>query len=136
MSRHSATAHAAYHDLLRSLLDEAVSDIRGTPTRVDRNGKIYWYDSYRIGSDVCKTYIGEDSPELRNRLDRLKSLRSEADERRKHRTRLIRILRAEGFLGVDAATGSLMSALNKASTASFTAGSILSMSRWLVPRFR
>jgi len=111
ISRHSATAHAAYHDLLRSLLDEAVSDIRGTPTRVDRNGKIYWYDSYRIGSDVRKTYIGEDSPELRNRLDRLKSLRSETDERRKHRTRLIRILRAEGFLGVDAATGSLMSAL-------------------------
>jgi len=111
ISRHSTTAHAAYHDLLRSLMDEAVSDIRGTPTRVDRNGKIYWYDSYRIGSDVRKTYIGEDSPELRGRLDRLKSLRIEADERRKHRTRLIRILRAEGFLGVDAATGSLMSAL-------------------------
>ena len=74
ISRHSATAHAAYHDLLRSLMDEAVSDIRGTPTRVDRNGKIYWYDSYRVGSDVRKTYIGEDSPKLRNRLDRLKSL--------------------------------------------------------------
>ena len=100
ISRHSTTAHAAYHDLLRSLMDEAVSDIRGTPTRVDRNGKIYWYDSYRIGSDVRKTYIGEDSPELRDRLDRLTSLRTEVDERRKHRTRLIRILRAEGFLGV------------------------------------
>ena len=114
ISRHSTTAHAAYHDLLRSLMDEAVSDIRGTPTRVDRNGKIYWYDSYRIGSDVRKTYIGEDSPELRDRLDRLTSLRTEVDERRKHRTRLIRILRAEGFLGVDAATGSLMSALARA----------------------
>lgn len=111
ISRHSTTAHAAYHDLLRSLMDEAVSDIRGTPTRVDRNGKTYWYDSYRIGSDVRKTYIGEDSPDLRDRLDRLKSLRAETDARRKHRTRLIRILRAEGFLGVDAATGSLMSAL-------------------------
>ncbi len=111
ISRHSATVHAAYHDLLRSLMDEAVSDIRGTPTRVDRNGKIYWYDSYRVGSDVRKTYIGEDSPELRNRLDRLKLLRAETEKRRNHRTRLIRILRAEGFLGVDAATGSLMSAL-------------------------
>ena len=111
IDRHSATAHAAYHDLLRSLLDEAVSDIRGTPTRVDRNGKTYWYDSYRIGSDVRKTYIGEDNPELRDRLDRRKSLRAETEKRRKHRTRLIRILRAEGFLGVDAATGSLMSAL-------------------------
>ena len=113
ISRHSATAHAAYHDLLRSLMDEAVSAIRGTPTKVTRKGKIYWYDSYRIGSDVCKTYIGEDSPELRDRIDRLKSLRKETDDRRRHRTRLIRILRAEGFLGVDAATGSLLSALAK-----------------------
>jgi hypothetical protein len=111
LDRHSATAHAAYHDLHRSLLDEAVSEIRGTPTRVERNGKIYWYDSYRIGSDVRKTYIGEESPELRERLEKLKALRKEVEERRRHRVRLIRILRAEGFQGVDAATGSLLSAL-------------------------
>ena len=111
IDRHSTTAHAAYHDLLRSLQDEAVSDIRGTPTRVERAGKVYWYDSYRIGSDVRKTYIGEDSDELRARLDKLKTLRAESNERRAHRTRLIRILRAEGFMGVDAATGSLLSAL-------------------------
>jgi hypothetical protein len=34
--RHSATAHAAYHDLLNSLKDDAVSDLRGTPTKVTR----------------------------------------------------------------------------------------------------
>ncbi|MEO9780415.1 MAG: GSU2403 family nucleotidyltransferase fold protein [Sedimentitalea sp.] len=112
--RHSAIAHAAYHDLRRSLQDEAVTEIRGTPTRVERNGKIYWYDSYRIGSDVRKTYIGEETPELRERLEALKALRQGAEERRRHRVRLIRILRAEGFQGVDAATGSLMSALAKA----------------------
>ena len=111
IDRHSTTAHAAYHDLLRSLQDEAVSAIRGTPTRVERAGKVYWYDSYRIGSDVRKTYIGEDSSDLRERLTRLKSLRVESVDRRAHRTRLIRILRAEGFMGVDAATGSLLSAL-------------------------
>ena len=114
IDRHSPTAHAAYHDLLRSLKEEAVSDIRGTPTRVERNGKVYWYDSYRVGSDVRKSYIGEDSPELASRLARIKDLRLEADARRKHRTRLIRILRAECFLGVDAATGSLLSAMAKA----------------------
>lgn len=63
---------------------------------------------------MCKTYIGEDNPELRDRLERRKSLRAETDERRKHRTHLIRILRAEGFWGVDAATGSLVSALSGA----------------------
>ncbi len=111
IDRHSATAHSAYHDLRRSLQDEAISSIRGTPTRVERKGKVYWYDSYRIGTDVRKTYIGEDTPELNARLERLKILRSETDERRKHRARLIRILRAEGFQGVDAGTGSLLSAL-------------------------
>lgn len=70
LKRHSPIAHSAYHDLLRSLREEAVSDLRGTPTRVERNGRAYWYDSYRVGSDVKKTYIGEDSSELRERMAR------------------------------------------------------------------
>lgn len=104
-------AHAAYHDLLRSLQDAAASDIRGTPTRVARGGKVYWYDSYRIGSDVKKRYIGEDTEELRARLAQHKALRDQQEERRRNRTRLVRLLRAEGFLGLDAATGSLLSAM-------------------------
>jgi hypothetical protein len=109
--RHSPIAHSAYHDLLRSLREEAVSDLRGTPTRVERNGRAYWYDSYRVGSDVKKTYIGEDSLELRDRIARAADGREEREERRKHRARLIRILRAEGFLGIEAATGSLLGAM-------------------------
>lgn len=109
--RHSSTAHAAYHDLLKSLQDDAVSDIRGTPTRVARNGRTYWYDSYRIGSDVKKRYIGEDSEDLRARLERHETLKAQQGERRRNRTRLVRLLRAEGFLGLDAATGSLLSAM-------------------------
>ncbi|MEO0361701.1 MAG: GSU2403 family nucleotidyltransferase fold protein, partial [Pseudomonadota bacterium] len=109
--RHSSVAHAAYHDLVRSLQDDAASDLRGSATRVERGGKVYWYDSYRIGGDVRKRYIGEDGPELRARLDRAAKLKEERRERRARRTRLIRILRAEGFLGVDAATGSLLAAL-------------------------
>ncbi|MCG7629314.1 hypothetical protein MHM88_16000 [Epibacterium sp. MM17-32] len=113
LDRHSALAHAAYHDLLRSLQDDAVSEIRGTPTKVLRNGRSYWYDSYRIGSDVKKRYIGEDSAELRARLDRHEALKAQQDTRRRNRTRLVRLLRAEGFLGLDAATGSLLAALAK-----------------------
>ncbi|ADH91169.1 conserved hypothetical protein [Ancylobacter novellus DSM 506] len=112
--RISPIAHAAYHDLLQSLRDEAVSEIRGTPTRVERNGKAYWYDTYRIGSDVRKAYIGEDTPERSARIARLTEIASAGAERRSNRARLIRILRAEGFLGVDAATGSLLNALQKA----------------------
>ena len=109
--RQSPLAHAAYHDLLRSLQDDAASEIRGTPTRVERKGRIYWYDSYRVGSDVRKRYIGEDSEELRARIEQHKTLKAASDGRRKNRTRLVRLLRAEGFLSLDAATGSLLSAL-------------------------
>lgn len=109
--RHSSIAHSAYHDLLRSLQDDAVSDIRGTPTRVERSGKVYWYDTYRIGSTVKKRYIGEDREELRDRLERHETLKTQQEERRRNRTRLVRLLRAEGFLGLDAATGSLLSAM-------------------------
>lgn len=97
IDRHSTTAHAAYLDLLRSLQDEQISNIRGTPTRVARGGKVYWYDSFRIGSDVRKTYIGEESPMLLERLDRLKVLRQETDERRRHRRRLVAFCARKAF---------------------------------------
>jgi hypothetical protein len=114
IARHSPVAHAAYHDLLRALLDDAASELRGTPTRVERNGRVYWYDSYRVGSDVRKRYVGEDSPALRARLDRHAALRVDADARRARRARLVRILRAEGFLGLDPGTGGLLGALARA----------------------
>lgn len=114
ISRHSTIAHAAYLDLIRSLEDEVVSDIRGTPTRVQRGERTYWYDTYRVGSEVMKRYIGEDSEELRGRLERLSELRGDADERRRQRSRLIRILRAERFMSVDPGTGSLLASMEKA----------------------
>lgn len=114
VQRHSPVAHAAYHDLLSSLRDEAVAEIRGTPTRVERKGRVYWYDTYRVGSDVKKTYIGEDSEDLRTRMQRVEALRRDRDVRRRNRSRMIRYLRAEGFLGVDAATGSLLNAMASA----------------------
>lgn len=110
----SPIAHAAYQDLLRSLKDDVVSDLRGTPTRVARGGKFYWYDSYRIGNDVRKSYIGEDTRELRLRLERVAELAAAKQESQRQRARIIRILRAEGFGGVDVATGSLLNAMSKA----------------------
>jgi hypothetical protein len=59
--RHCSLAHAAYFDLLASLKDQTVAELRGTPTRVEREDKVYWYDTFRVGSDVRKSYIGEFS---------------------------------------------------------------------------
>ena len=76
IAHHSPLAHSAYHDLLASLRDETVAEIRGTPTRIERKGRVYWYDTYRVGSDVKKSYIGEDSEQLRGRMQRIEALRS------------------------------------------------------------
>jgi hypothetical protein len=111
IDRHSPTAHAAYHDLLRLLLDDRTSDMRGTPTRVERNGRVYWYDTFRVGTDVRKTYIGEETPDLLARIARHQELKAAADLRAAERARLVRILRAERFMGHDAATGSLLAAM-------------------------
>ena len=111
--RHSPTAVAAYHDLVSLLLDERVSDMRGTPTPRERNGRTYWYDRYRIGDTVHERYLGEGSPDLQRRMDRYEALRLDREARRKERSRLVRLLRSERFLGADGETGKLLGSLAK-----------------------
>lgn len=106
--RHSLIAHSAYIDLLRSLKDDAVSDIRGTPTRELRNGRAYWYDVHRVGTSVRKAYIGEDTPDLADRLMHYRALAEERQARSAARSRLVRTLRAEGVLTTAASVGSLL----------------------------
>ncbi len=112
--RQTPTAAAAYHDLVTLLLDEAVPDIRGTPTRRERKGKTYWYDRYRVGVETKERYLGEDSGPLRQRIEQFQGLKGAKDDRRKARARLVRLLRSERLLGMDGATGSLVSALSRA----------------------
>lgn len=121
--RHSHTAQTAYHDLLSLLLDEAVSQIRGTPTRRERGERAYWYDRYRVGTDMKERYLGEDSDALRERIAQFDNLKAAADARRRERSRLVRLLRSERFGGLDSATGSLVSALAK--TGIFRLGGVL-----------
>lgn len=112
--RHSPVAQAAYHDLVSLLLDDAAAEIRGAPTPREINGRTYWYDRYRIGSDIHERYLGEDTQALRKRIEGHESLKKQRDERRRERARLVRLLRSERFLGMDGATGSLVAALAKA----------------------
>ena len=113
---HSAIAHAAYLDLLRLLNDEAVAGIIGSPHRLMRNGRGYWYDTYRLGTSVQNRYLGEDNPEMADRIARHKDLASDTKARAESRARLVRVLRAEGLLTPDRTTGSLLSALALAGT--------------------
>ncbi len=110
---HTATGTAAWTDLLRSLKDSTVSTLRGAP-RLKRIGKkAYWYDQYRIGTETVDQYIGEDSDELRDRLSRHKSIVEAEKEAGRVRARLMRTLRAEGYLMADVGSGQALSALAK-----------------------
>lgn len=114
INRHSLSAHTAYLDLLRSLKDETVMELRGKPEKSKRNGRTYWYDVYRVGNEVKRNYIGEDTPEQAARMANIEALRQQAAERRKNRTHLVRVLREEGLISTDGATGSLLAALANA----------------------
>ena len=123
MNRHSHTASVAYNDLVALLLDDTVSHLKGSPKQRTVNGKRYWYDRFRIGDDIHEEYLGEDSADLTKRLEAHAELSESRKARRQERARLVRLLRGERLLGLDAQTGSLVSALERSGT--FRLGGVL-----------
>ncbi len=105
-------AQTLYRDLLDLLLDDEIAAVRGKPTLRRRGGRSYWYDRYRIGGDVKERYLGEDSGEMRSRIEDFEQLREALQARAAERGRLVRLLRAERMLAPDTTTGSLLSAMS------------------------
>ena len=108
---------SAWADLLRMLKDDQVSEVselRGSPKLKKVGNKRYWYDQYRIGTQVVDRYIGEDSEALRCRLDRLREIAARRKASARERSRLMRVLRAEGYLMANAQTGQVVSAMARA----------------------
>jgi hypothetical protein len=114
MDRISNIAEIAYRDLLRMLKDNRVSDIRGSPILRTKGTKKYWYDQYRVGTSVRQKYIGEDGQELQAAIEQRAALKETEALRRANRSRLVRLMRTEGLLGLDGANASLLSALANA----------------------
>ncbi|MFO1141795.1 MAG: GSU2403 family nucleotidyltransferase fold protein [Amaricoccus sp.] len=114
MQPQSAIGVAAWTDLLRLLKDAGVSDLRGAPKLKTVGTRRYWYDQYRIGTEVVDRYIGEDTPALRARLDRHQDISRDLKANERERARLMRILRAEGYLMADAGTGQAVAAMARA----------------------
>lgn len=112
----SSIATSAYTDLVRLLRDDAVSGVAGKPTLKQRGNKAYWYAARRVGSDMRFFYIGEDTDATRTRIDRIEALHATAKERQAERSRLVRLLRAEGMTPTDRATGSVLAAMADAGT--------------------
>jgi hypothetical protein len=111
---HSRPAIAAYQDLLRLHLDESASALIGSIEERHRNGRTYLYERFRLGTEMKSRYLGEDTPELRTRLQAAETLKAKADARRGRMAQLARILRAEGFSMLDRETGSMLLAFARA----------------------
>jgi hypothetical protein len=114
ISYHSAIGVSAWTDLRRSLIDGVVSELRGVPRSKRVGTKTYWYDHFRVGNKTIDRYIGEDTPELRSRLDRQTEIAAAAKQTDRERARLMRVLRAEGYLFADVGSGQVVSAMAKA----------------------
>ncbi|WP_199223225.1 nucleotidyltransferase family protein [Oricola cellulosilytica] len=112
----SSIAMSAYTDLVRLLKDDAVSGVEGKPTLKQRGDKAYWYAARRVGSAMRFFYIGENTDETRARIDRIEAMHATAKERQAERSRLVRLLRAEGMTPTDRPTGSILSAMADAGT--------------------
>jgi len=111
---HSRTAQTAYLDLLRLHLDETASEFIGSIEERHRGDRVYLYEKFRIGTELKSRYLGEDTPELRARLGQASALKENTAARQIQMARLARVLRAEGFIGTDRDTGSLLLAFAKA----------------------
>lgn len=110
-SYHSAIGQSAWIDLLRLLKEVAIADIRGTPRLKTIGKRKYWYDQFRVGTEVKDRYIGEDTPEMRARLDRHTEIAKATKASQSNRARLMGILRAEGYLTPDVGTGQIIQAM-------------------------
>ncbi|WP_240504194.1 GSU2403 family nucleotidyltransferase fold protein [Thioclava sp. JM3] len=107
---------SAYTDLVRLLRDDALSGVEGKPALKERGEKGYWYAARRVGTEMRFIYIGENNDETRARIARIEELRATAKDRQAERSRLVRLLRAEGMTPTDRATGSVLSAMAAAGT--------------------
>jgi hypothetical protein len=67
-----------------------------------------------VGLGMRFIYIGEDNAVTCARIDRIEELRALRKERQAARSRLVRLLRAEGMPPTDRATGSILSAMAQA----------------------
>ena len=116
MTPFSSVAMSAYTDLVRLLKDDALSGVTGKPTLKDRGDKAYWSAARRVGTEMRFIHVGEDSEEMRMLIDRIEKLCATAKERQTERSRLVRLLRADGMTPTDRATGSILSAMAVART--------------------
>jgi hypothetical protein len=104
----------AYQDLLAAHLQRAVEDIPGKPFLRQTRGRGYWYATQRIGDRVTQRYLGPDSDEMRERIERAKGAHEAERIFRRRCASMVAQLRAGGLPALDQATGKVLNAMARA----------------------
>lgn len=103
-----------YQDLLAAHLQRAVEDIPGKPFLRQAKGRGYWYVNQRLGDRVGQHYLGPDSDEMRERIERARGAREAARTFRSRCAAMVAQLRAAGLPTLDQATGKVLNAMARA----------------------
>ncbi|MFQ5545505.1 MAG: GSU2403 family nucleotidyltransferase fold protein, partial [Acidiferrobacterales bacterium] len=116
--RYSIQLQAVYSELIEQL---QVVEIEGLMEkegsfvrRLRRNDKPFWYFRRRVGERIHERYIGPETPELVELIEKLKNQVQEAKDAAKQRRSLIRQLQSAGYLMTDRRTGRVLEELARA----------------------
>lgn len=95
----------------------AVSELGGTPYLKDQGDQgRYWYARQRIGDRVVDRYIGRDTEELRERIEKAERDRDDQRAFEKRCASLVGQLRAAGLPALDRDTGKVLNAMARVGT--------------------
>jgi hypothetical protein len=111
MERLPLAIQNTYSDLLARLQDDAVVDLGGRPVKRTRRGRDYWYVRTYVGNEERERYLGPDTDELRQRIDRLRDKQDEIKARQPGRRALVQMLKVRGVPQIDAVSGKVIQAL-------------------------
>jgi len=108
------TVQTAYADLLARVQEDAVLELGGTPVLRERGGRKYWYSVQRLADHTVERYLGPDTEDVRERVERARNVNEDLKRRETQRGRLARMCREGGLPPVDVQTGKVLLALSKA----------------------
>jgi hypothetical protein len=114
MDRLPLNVQTAYSDLLARLQDDAVAEVGGKPMLKTVRGRKYWYARIYVGHKARDKYLGPDTAEMRERVERLRQQDEDRQVRQRRRRQLVQALQVTGLPRTDAATGKVLQALARA----------------------
>lgn len=106
--------HSAYQDLLSAHTVRSVGEISGKPFLRKMGAKgSFWYAIDRIGGKTVQQYIGADTAEVREKIEKANEARADEKMFRKHASSLVAQLRAAGLPALDRQSGKVLHAMVK-----------------------